>query len=388
LVKWCPLPDQTYTTPIYLTGDMVAALSGQPTNNGNPGDANFGIVLPDATALGSGSQQYRLVWSANLNTTATEFSNGQFWTLQSYNAAADTDGDAQTGSDGWSNVAGYDRLTPKNDLVSGLGDGDEYIVFSSESGRHLLYDINGGLPATPTTLIYAATTQNGDLTQGDNDGRLDFYDSYSAVCFCDGTLIETDRGPRAIESLQPGDKVLTRDNGFQPLRWIGQRRLGAADLAAAPNLRPVRIKAGALGPGCPATDLAVSPQHRLLVRSRIARRMFGADEVLVAARHLCGLPGIAEIETATEVCYLHMLFDRHEIVQANGAPAESLHTGPMALRSLSPQARHEIFALFPELRGGTCPRQPARPLIEGRRGRQMAQRHLRNAAALVQARLG
>lgn len=366
---------------------MVAALSGQPTNNGNPGDANFGIVLPNATALGTDAQPYRLVWSGNQNTTATEFANGQFWTLQRYNPAADPDGDAQTGSDGWANVSGFDRLTPKNDLVSGLGDGDEYIVFSSESGRHLLYDINGGLPATPTTLVYSAKTENGDTAQGDNDGHLDFYDSYNAVCFCTGTLIETDRGPRAIETLQPGDLVLTRDNGLQPLRWLGQRRLGPADLAVAPNLRPVRISAGALGPGCPAHDLEVSPQHRLMVRSRIARRMFGADEVLVAARHLCGLPGIAEIETATEVCYLHMLFDRHEIVQANGAPAESLHTGPMALRSLSPRARHEIFTLFPELRGGACPRQPARPLIEGRRSRQMAQRHLRNAAALVQARL-
>lgn len=153
-----------------------------------------------------------------------------------------------------------------------------------------------------------------------------------------------------------------------------------------PNLRPILIRKGALGAGSPARDLVVSPQHRILVRSRIAHRLFQDTEILVAAKHLVGLPGIQVTAPPEGVTYFHLLFDRHEIVMSNGAWSESLYTGPEALKSVSDAARREIMALFPDLAQGTAP-APARRLLTGREAQQLAERQLRNIGkrSLVEA---
>lgn len=205
-------------------------------------------------------------------------------------------------------------------------------------------------------------------------------------CFTSGTMIATPDGLRAVDDLQVGDLVMTADNGPQAIRWIKARKVHRWALSAAEKLRPVRIKAGALGAGCPETDLLVSQQHRMLVRSRIAERMFEEAEVLVAAKHLIGLPGIELAEDVTEVTYLHFLCDRHEVVFANGAPTESLYAGPMAMKALGDEAVAEILGLFPELgQMGSFGLTPARVLVKGREGRNMAERHAKNAVALLAA---
>lgn len=203
------------------------------------------------------------------------------------------------------------------------------------------------------------------------------------VCFAEGTKIRTQAGERTIEKLQIGDLVATLDHGLQPIRWIGSRKVSRHELNSKPKLCPVRIKAGALGDGTPCTDLQVSPQHRVLARSKIAQRMFGAHEVLVGAKHLCEMDGIEIADDVGEVTYYHMLFDRHEVVFSNGAKTESMYTGPEALTSVSDAARDEIFALFPELReSGDLP-PAARPLSNGRLGRQLAARHVKNSKPLT-----
>lgn len=199
----------------------------------------------------------------------------------------------------------------------------------------------------------------------------------AVTCFGMGTMIDTASGPRAVETLRPGDLVLSRDHGPQPLRWLGRAHVAADRLEARPNLRPILIRAGALGSGSPARDLVVSPQHRMLIRSRIAHRLFENGEILVAAKHLVGLPGIEVTVPAGGVTYFHLLFDRHEIVMSDGAWSESLFTGPQALDSISDAARREILALFPELAAGRVP-QPARRLLTGREARQLADRQRRN----------
>ncbi|MFD1795366.1 Hint domain-containing protein [Paracoccus aurantiacus] len=204
-------------------------------------------------------------------------------------------------------------------------------------------------------------------------------------CFTRGTLIRTPDGERLIETLRAGDMVLTADNGPQPILWIMSARLNAARLAADPHLRPIRIRAGALGTGLPAADLLVSPQHRMLGRSGIAQRMFGASEILVAAKHLLAIDGIEIAEDLHEVEYFHILFAAHEIVFANGAEAESLFTGAEALGGIGPALREEVFAIFPLLRSGCHRFKPARQMATGRQGRRFAQRHARNAQHLVAA---
>uniref|UniRef100_UPI0035B41544 Hint domain-containing protein n=1 Tax=Paracoccus sp. TaxID=267 RepID=UPI0035B41544 len=154
------------------------------------------------------------------------------------------------------------------------------------------------------------------------------------------------------------------------------------DLEAAPHLRPIRILKGALGAGKPEADLVVSPQHRILVRSRIAQKMFGTDEVLVAAKQLCQVDGIDVANDLDGVTYVHFLFDSHQLVISNGAETESLHTGAEALKSVGPAARQEIFEIFPELRNGT-ERPAVRLLTSGRLGRKLAVRHQQNRKPLV-----
>lgn len=205
----------------------------------------------------------------------------------------------------------------------------------------------------------------------------------TATCLTAGSLVATPGGPRRIEELAVGDAVLTLDHGPQPIRWIGRRRLGRRELAANPRLRPIRISAGALAPGLPARDLRVSPQHRMLLRSRIAGRMYAADEVLVAAVHLTDIPGIARDAAAQEVVYIHLMFDRHEILFAEGAPTESLYLGPMARQSLPAAALEELFTLFPALADATRPPDPARTLARGRRARKLVARHRDHARPLL-----
>lgn len=201
-------------------------------------------------------------------------------------------------------------------------------------------------------------------------------------CFTRGTLILTDRGELAVEHLKVGDLVMTLDRGFRAIRWIGSRVLDERTLHKMPHLRPIRIQAGALGAGSPTSDLLVSPQHRILARSKIAIRMFGTEEILVAAKHLLGLSGVEIAETEAPVEYFHFMFDDHEIVYSNGCATESLYPGPTALKATSPAARQEILALFPELRDLSYIPQPARQLASGRQGRKLTERHVKNAQAL------
>ncbi|SOH93362.1 Hint domain-containing protein [Monaibacterium marinum] len=222
-------------------------------------------------------------------------------------------------------------------------------------------------------------------TNGDPVGTLSIRNNnVSGVpCFCRGVKIETERGLVAIEDLGVGDKVLTLDNGYRPIRWIGNRKLDSIDLAINPKLRPVRITAGALGRNMPEQNLMVSPQHRVLIRSKIALRMFNTSEVLIPAIKLCSMDGIEQVMNVSEVDYWHMLFDDHEIVYSNGAATESLFVGPEALKAVSTESRDEIIALFPEIATPTYAARPARFISKkGRCVKQLVARHLKNKKKL------
>jgi len=167
-------------------------------------------------------------------------------------------------------------------------------------------------------------------------------------CFVAGTLIKTDAGEVPAEQIVPGMRALTRDNGYQTVVWAGQRSLQSEQLAAAPHLMPVRIRAGALGPGLPEADLSVSPQHRMLLSNPQIRKWFQSDEVLIAAEHMLCYPGIDRAELS-QVTYVHFMFEQHEIVLANGSWSESFQPRDMRVGSMDSAHRAEILEIFPEL---------------------------------------
>lgn len=169
------------------------------------------------------------------------------------------------------------------------------------------------------------------------------------ICFTPGTMIATPQGPRRVEELREGDRVQTKDNGAEEVCWIGSRRMSGARLFALPKLRPIRIRAGALGIDRPDNELLVSPEHRMLVQGHAARALFNTPEVLVSARELVNGSTVSVDYTAREVTYIHLLMPRHQILWANGVETESFHPANAALSTLESSDRARLLQMLPEL---------------------------------------
>ncbi|QFT71810.1 Hint domain-containing protein [Ruegeria sp. THAF33] len=263
----------------------------------------------------------------NVETGQPTLDNGNFnpvtqtWTIAAQPANGTASIDPNTGE--WT-------YTVDPTFFDGLDKGE--VVFDS-----FFISVSGTTQAGPFTLPFTGTPDPVEVVI-----RIE------GVCFAAGTLIETESGPLAIETLEAGHMVATADHGLQPIRWIESSRIPPERLCDEPALRPVRISAGSLGPNEPSRDLLVSQQHRILVKGPKVELLFGASEALVAAKHLCGWPGIGIDTSVQTVEYLHVLLDRHEILNAEGAQAESLFLGEEALYSLSSEALRELASIFPD----------------------------------------
>ncbi|WP_152912583.1 Hint domain-containing protein [Candidatus Rhodobacter oscarellae] len=192
-------------------------------------------------------------------------------------------------------------------------------------------------------------TVNFLAADGSVEGSLEFTEiERLIICFTPGARIATPRGEISVEDLHVGDRVITRDDGVQAINWIGSKKVTGKDLLADPKLRPVLIKKGALGNNLPERDMMVSPNHRMLVANSQTQVLFDEREVLVAAKHLVGQPGVHQIDTlGTE--YIHVMFDRHQVILGDGAWTESFQPGDHSLSGIDADQRDEIFTLFPEL---------------------------------------
>lgn len=196
-------------------------------------------------------------------------------------------------------------------------------------------------------------------------------------CFAYGTLIQTPNGEVPVEALRVGDLVTTQHNGAQPIRWMGSCLVA---LSTSSKLCPIRITAGAHGNSLPTRDLLVSRQHRLFISSR----MFHCDSVLTSAINLTKLPSISIDESLPYISYFHLMFDQHEVIFAQGAPAESLYAGTEVLKSVPKDALQEIQTLFPELSAQDVLPEPALPIPSGRLQKQLVARHLKNKRSLLE----
>ncbi|MBU6499391.1 MAG: autotransporter adhesin family protein, partial [Rhodospirillales bacterium] len=170
-----------------------------------------------------------------------------------------------------------------------------------------------------TVVIGSVTLDHVALAPGLTGSSLTFGSGTvgAAACYLKGTRILTDLGPIPIERLREGDLVLTASGSKRPIRWIGRRHYPAQVAAANPDIRPVLIRAGALGVGAlgegvPRRDLFVSPRHAMFL-----------DGMLIAAMHLANGVSVLHGDWVGDVTYLHLELDSHDILFAEGAASES-----------------------------------------------------------------
>ena len=286
------------------------------------------------------------------------------------------DGDDTVSLDDRASVGGELCTGDGNDTISlgarttvegavNAGKGDDTIIVQSGAD---LTEVNGSKGFDTLQLDADARFEleangvDGQVFYLDENGNdtgegFDFKSIERITCFTLGTLIITERGKIAIEELQVGDRVWTMDAGLQPIAWMGR-----ATVPARGDLAPILIRKGAMDN---SRDMLVSPQHRMMLDGWRVEMHCGADEVLAPAKALTNDHNIRRVEGGT-VTYVHIAFDSHQIVIAEGIPSESFFPGAEALNALDQAARNEILTLFPEW---ACPHlrpEAARPVVTAR----------------------
>lgn len=173
----------------------------------------------------------------------------------------------------------------------------------------------------------------------DRDAAIKRFAETACVSFTRGTQITLASGAqRPIEALHVGDRVLTRDHGPQEIRWIGQQTVRATG-----SFAPIRIRAGTLNN---ASDLIVSPNHRLFVYQRRDAVKAGRAEILVKAKYLLNGDTVTRTDGGF-VDYFQLLFHRHEIIYAEGIAAESLMVDTRTRHSLPDEVQERLKSVDP-----------------------------------------
>lgn len=239
--------------------------------------------------------------------------------------------------DGTNWAAGTLIVTGWRVTMSG-DDGETYVMSSISLGNkgngnnpvHLMVFHNKNVPPDGTVLTVTQEV-NGVAPNG-----------IPYVCFTRGALITTVRGPRRIETLRPGDLVITADNGLQPIRWIGRKKLSPLRLALNVSARPILVPKGTLGAW---RDTLFSPQHRLFLAGKELHLLHSEAEMLIAAKHLLSVAGIRSVVPDMGVQYFHLAFDRHELIFADGVLSESLYLGPVGVDGIGIDGQRELEKL-------------------------------------------
>lgn len=265
-------------------------------------------------------------------------------------------------NDGVINDTGGD--TVNGSPVTAVYNGDTITIGGTTIRGATIYTADGGRYFTPTDNSVLSNGTISSVTFVNDSTQLDL-GTLGPPCFTSGTLITTQSGDRPIDDLRVGDLVLTADQGYQPIRWIG-----SSTHPAKGNKAPILIREGALGN---KRDLRVSPQHRMLLQGWQAELLFGEVDVLVAAKSLINDQSIRRVEGG-QVTYFHILFDSHQIIWAEGAPSESFHPGVQGWASFDQATRDEILALFPQFADGDFKSYgpPARMSLKHREGALLA----------------
>ncbi|MBE9603255.1 Hint domain-containing protein [Acetobacteraceae bacterium H6797] len=216
--------------------------------------------------------------------------------------------------------------------VTGMGlgdsvgvDGATFSSFSAGSATSgtLVLTVPGAIsPLLDTTVTINMSAVDPSLIAAlsANPNSVFVDGTLTVVCLLRGTHVLTPEGEVRVESLTPGDLVMTQvgeDLVPAPVKWIGTRAIDLSRHAQPEGLRPIRISAGALGENVPHRDLLVSRDHCMFI-----------DGKLVEAHWLVNGSTITVDTSINQVEYFHVELDRHSLLIAEGAPTESyLETG-------------------------------------------------------------
>jgi hypothetical protein len=138
-----------------------------------------------------------------------------------------------------------------------------------------------------------------------------------APCFARGTRLLTPLGYVPVETLKPGDPIVTAKGDTRPVRWVGHCIVDLCAHSRPAAVQPIKFTQGSLAPGLPAQTLRLSPDHGLYLRN-----------ALVPAKLLANGATIIRETNATAITYYHVELDRHDLLLAEGVAVESyLDTG-------------------------------------------------------------
>lgn len=173
---------------------------------------------------------------------------------------------------------------------------------------------------------------------------------------CGDANVRTPLGARHVSILHPGDMVVTRDNGLQPVRMIWTRTVSLAEMLDRPELAPVRFKPRAVGPMMPSRDLRIACGHRALIPGYRISGVADEQSCLMRVGALAMASDEAYVETPTDsITYYNLIFDNQEVFCAEGLPVESFRPSPKAIAEMDVAAREELFDLFPDFSPKRCP---------------------------------
>ena len=324
---------------------------------------------------------------SDLGITAANYSFGSVSTTGSFTASAtaaatsvtleDTDSQNNIFNDG---APGNFAAAPTAQLLTGNVDGTVFSnTPSNPENRFRVTDSNGNVVGSLYDLHNANSASFASLQGYVTDFELIPGETYTVVrltglpslnyddiitCFTRDTLIKTDLGDVPIQSLSVGDQVVTMDHGLQTIRWIGSRTV-----AGTGKFAPVRINKGALDN---TRTMRVSPNHRMLISDWRAELLFGQEQIFVAAKDLVNGDTIFS-EPQERVCYVHLLFDQHEVIYAENSPSESFFPSTQSLHGQELETQRELLELFPELAVENTFSVPlARPTLRSFEGKCLA----------------
>lgn len=349
--------DQVYGILEATTGGSAGAVAATIENatvyNGGTVELYLKPDLGTGITVSSGGA---LLLSGNVSATNIVLGNGAYMALQSPKAVINgglTFSGAATIAVTAVTSAGFGDLG----VISGWQAGDvidETLINAASaslsttiSGGNTVATISGA--AFPESFIFAGTTVASNLVLvADGTGGVELV--YEAACMATGTLIATEDGDRAIETLQTGENVVTATGALRPVRWVGYRSVDLRRHPRPHDVMPVRVQAHALAAGCPARDLILSPDHALFI-----------DGALVPVRYLINGTSVAQ-ETAERITWWHVELDTHDVIYAEGMPTESyLDTGNRgAFTNAGPE---HVIQAHPKFARGVWEAKSCAPLV-------------------------